>query len=558
MSAAMKFYGSINARPITSRATFDDSDGNGANEASGKQSRDETLISRSSFAVRAIVGFASLMLLFASSGKGRGTNIMSLHKRDMLSLAIGPYDDDHDMNEPLFYDDQLVNHFSTDPDASSATWSNRYYKSTKYFKGPGSPIFVIIGGEGALDHGMLYPFVTEHLAPRFGAAVIEIEHRFYGPYRPIMGREATVQELLELLTPQQAMADMVRLTKHFKDELNCLDYGRTPDKYCPVITVGGSYPGFLSAMFRLVYPDFVDISYASSAPLKLYDQSANQYVYYDIVTQAAERLSAGCARAVRETLERASVAIMESSSMEDALKSFNMCVDKVPDFIKDLASLNENVMMSVSFSFANFDMDAYPPSKDLAMYKACQVFQNKDVNPVERLKNFLKFDRSEYQSEADDGSCFDLSAALSGSGNDDQMWDFQLCTTQINPIGCSTDSMFIPREWTLDSLVEYCQATFGVTPHPHALADALGFDDLLASGASRILFTNGLQDMWSGGSYLENVSDSILALNFENGAHHSDLSHVGPSDGDTYDIKQGFVQITNILAKWLDEIKADS
>jgi lysosomal Pro-X carboxypeptidase len=311
-------------------------------------------------------------------------------------------------------------------------------------------------------------------------------------------------------------------------------------------------------MFRLVYPDFVDISYASSAPLKLYDQSADQYSYYDIVTQAAERTSEGCAHAVRETLEGASKAILKSPSMDEALKSLNMCVDEVPDYINDLASLNENLMLSVTYSFANYDMDAYPPGKDLVMYKACQVFQKKGASSVEKLEKFFKFDSTDYQSEADDGSCFDLSAALSGSGNDGKMWDFQLCTTQINPIGTSNSSMFIPREWTLASLVEYCQLTFGVTPRPHALADALGFDDLVASGATRILFTNGMQDMWSGGSYLQNVTDSILALNFENGAHHSDLSHVGPSDGDTDDIKQGYVQITDILAKWLDEIRAES
>ena len=38
---------------------------------------------------------------------------------------------------------------------------------------------------------MLYPFITQHLAPYFGAAVIQIEHRFYGPYQPIMGRDVS-------------------------------------------------------------------------------------------------------------------------------------------------------------------------------------------------------------------------------------------------------------------------------------------------------------------------------------------------------------------------------
>ena len=88
----------------------------------------------------------------------------------------------HDENEELFYDEQLVNHFPSEDtaDEDAATWSNRYYKSINYFEGPGHPIFLVVGGEGALDSGMLYPFVTKHLAPRFGAAVVQIEHRFYG------------------------------------------------------------------------------------------------------------------------------------------------------------------------------------------------------------------------------------------------------------------------------------------------------------------------------------------------------------------------------------------
>ena len=142
----------------------------------------------------------------------------------------------HDEDEELFYDEQLVNHFNGD----KSTWSNRYFKSTNYFQGPGHPIFMVVGGEGAMDTGMLYPFITQHLAPHFGAAVIQIEHRFYGQYQPIIGRDATVSELIELLTPQQAMADMVQLTKSFKKELNCDMYDRSSVNYCPVISVGGS------------------------------------------------------------------------------------------------------------------------------------------------------------------------------------------------------------------------------------------------------------------------------------------------------------------------------
>ena len=130
---------------------------------------------------------------------------------------------------------------------------------------------------------MLYPFVTRRLAPHFRAAVIQIKHRFYGPHRPIIGREATVPELLGLLTPQQAMADMVRLGRAFGRELGCPGDRTSPD-YCPVVTVGGSYPGVLSALLRLAHPDFVDIGYAASAPLKTHAQTIDQNVYYEIVS----------------------------------------------------------------------------------------------------------------------------------------------------------------------------------------------------------------------------------------------------------------------------------
>jgi len=120
--------------------------------------------------------------------------------------------------------------------------------------------------------------------------------------------------------------------------------------------------------------------------------------------------------------------------------------------------------------------------------------------------------------------------------------------------------MFPTRVWTYEGLTKYCQGRYGedVVPQPYALVKSFGFDDLIARGASRILFTNGMQDMWSGGSYLESLSDSVIALNFENGAHHSDLSHVGPSQDDTEDIRSGFITITNILAKWLDEIRLEA
>lgn len=260
---------------------------------------------------------------------------------------------------------------------------------------------------------------------------------------------------------------MVQLTKSFKEELKCAQYDRSSENYCPVISVGGSHPGFLSAMFRLAYSNSVDISYASSAPLKLYAQTADQDVYYDT----------RCANAVRVALREAKKLIEKAPSVDEAVKSMNMCVDSVPDYITKLKTLSDDVIMAVGFSFADFDMNAYPPGPDLGLYKACQVFQD-EGSTMEKMANFFQLlkDGTEEEEEESPGllgeesnDCFDLSVFLpdgensriatsdwsgSGSGNDGMMWDFQLCTTLIDPIGFSAKSMFPPREWTYEDLTK--------------------------------------------------------------------------------------------------------
>ena len=55
--------------------------------------------------------------------------------------------------------------------------------------------------------------------------------------------------------------------------------------YCPVVTIGGSYPGWLSAMMRLRYPGVVDMAYSASAPMYFYTQEVDEHAYYELITQ---------------------------------------------------------------------------------------------------------------------------------------------------------------------------------------------------------------------------------------------------------------------------------
>ena len=201
---------------------------------------------------------------------------------------------------------------------------------------------------------------------------------------------------------------------------------------------------------------------------------------------------------------------------------------------------------------------SYPPGKDTDIYKTCQIFQTSD-NP---WKDFLFTLLPPSNHSGPPPTCFDMTALLPpdatslfdtpGDYNDGMMWDFQVCTDLVFILGFSDKSMFPPKQASYEFLFEHCLERFGVTPRPYQLVEKWNFGNL--TDHSNILFTNGLQDIWSGGGILHNVSDTVLALTFPNGAHHSELTREGPTDRDTDDIKAGHDQIKAILRLWLDRI----
>jgi hypothetical protein len=123
--------------------------------------------------------------------------------------------------DPSYYTDQLIDH----ADPYLGTYTQRYYKSVEYFKGPGNPIFMVMGGEGGIEPstGLFYPFVNEVLAEEYNGAVIQPEHRFYGESQPA---EKSDDNLKRLMTPSQALDDAARFAKAFQEENGCGERGK--------------------------------------------------------------------------------------------------------------------------------------------------------------------------------------------------------------------------------------------------------------------------------------------------------------------------------------------
>jgi lysosomal Pro-X carboxypeptidase len=73
-------------------------------------------------------------------------------------------------------------------------------------------------------------------------------------------------------------------------------------------------------------------------------------------------------------------------------------------------------------------------------------------------------------------------------------------------------------------------------------------------GASNIVFSNGNLDPWSSGGVLESVSETVVALHVEGGAHHLDLRASNPLDPQSVrDVRKKEMEHINM---WIQQHRA--
>ena len=312
----------------------------------------------------------------------------------------------------------------------------------------------------------------------------------------------------------------------------------------------------------------MDISYASSAPFDLYDHNVAPTAYYEKVTLTADEFTPGCANAVREALIEAQEQIMNSNNrdLRQVAANYGICPDSVPKYIQTTDVLSQELMIIVATHFAEYNMGAYPPGPELDFVKACKHFLDPNLEtPADKVAALLGM-------ADEDANCFDMMTELPpgpnatisasdwsgvGSGPEGFYWEYLSC---LWAPGCSmsASSMFPERPWSLEWETQHCQARFEVSPDIHGLNRQFNFDD--RSKVQRLLLTNGIVDGWSTSSVLIETEDApgVRVVNMINGAHHSDLSHVGPTPSDTPDVKSAYLEIAAILEEWLKEVRAES
>ncbi|KAJ3075210.1 Thymus-specific serine protease [Podochytrium sp. JEL0797] len=218
----------------------------------------------------AAVAFASAPK-FSSQMHGGALNIQAELKDVPLpaGVPVAP----HGLPIIEGYYKQTVDHFGNQQGVNGTWFNQLYYVQDQYYK-PGGPVFFFISGESAASPGWMQGglgSILSWLMPRYGGMAVTLEHRFYGagadPTFP--GRSVPTSDLspesLQLLTANQAIEDMAQFISDFPSLFP--HYNLT--ERTKWITIGGSYPGSLSAWMIQQHPELIHAAHAASAPVQL-------------------------------------------------------------------------------------------------------------------------------------------------------------------------------------------------------------------------------------------------------------------------------------------------
>lgn len=210
----------------------------------------------------------SLLVSGRSHRVGHDHTLNKINK--LLDTEIGSVASS-DESTTYFYDNAVLDHFTSSFASQSPKWSQRYYVDTTFWGGEGSPVFLFIGGEGP-QSAPSSRFFLWTLAEEHNALMISLEHRFYGESQPVPNMDT---DNMKYLSSEQALEDIARFVAYINSqEANTANDDSTPSLTLSASTAsskwvafGGSYPGSLTSWVKLKYPALFAGTVGSSAPV---------------------------------------------------------------------------------------------------------------------------------------------------------------------------------------------------------------------------------------------------------------------------------------------------
>ncbi|KRX07315.1 hypothetical protein PPERSA_06930 [Pseudocohnilembus persalinus] len=437
------------------------------------------------------------------------------------NLAYDQEDEDQYDGEVYWFKEQILDHFKLGP---AEHWSQRYIVQDYYFDKQNGPLFLYIGGESYAHAVSKKSNFTLCLAEEFKGIVITLEHRFYGSSQPYgQGPDSYSVENMKMLTHEQALDDLATFIGYLKQ--NKL-FGIKEDT--PVITIGGSYPGALSAWFRYKYKHLTIGALASSAVVNAIED------YQEFDTQI--RLSAAsqgeeCVDNIRELTQYAQ-SVLDREDGEAQIQNFK-------------AQFGAQQLSKVDFLYFFADIFAlqvqYGKTTDV-----CEMISG----PFDQaLANIQKYARdncnpNDYDQEKMKETQYSYTKNI-------RQWTYQTCTY----VGWFYSAAFYkPMRSTLVDVKYFqdlCENIYGKGYLPK-VQDTNTIMGGTKMRTENIIFTNGGQDPWKWASILQDKGDmKAIVIDCVDCAHCVDLS--SPKEGEPQVLSQARKDIIENMRTWISQ-----
>ncbi|OVA20413.1 Peptidase S28 [Macleaya cordata] len=407
---------------------------------------------------------------------------------------------------------QTLDHFSP---IDHRQFEQRYYEFLDYFRVPDGPIFLKICGESSCN-GIPNDY-TSVLAKKFGAAVVSLEHRYYGKSSPF---KTLATGNLKYLSSKQALFDLAVFREYYQGSLNTKLNRSNVDN--PWIVFGVSYSGALSAWFRLKFPHLTCGSLASSAVVLAV------YNFTDFDKQIGESAGPDCKAALQETTKLVDEKLVSDRT---AVKTLFGAAELKNDgdflyFLADAAV--------TAFQYGNPDVLCTP------LVEAKKTGKNL----VDAYASYVKdYYLGSFGVGIQTYNQQHLKSTALSEDSADRLWWFQVCTEvayfQIAPLNDSIRSSKVDTRHFCLSLIhtrnlillfqfcryhlDLCKNVFGEGIYPDVDATNIYYGGTKIAG-SKIVFTNGSQDPWRHASKQTSSPDMpSYIISCHNCGHGTDL-----------------------------------
>ncbi len=424
-----------------------------------------------------------------------------------------------------WFSGQLVNHFTP---TDNRTFSQRYWVVPDYYDPRSGPVFMYICGEYTCDGVMQERLFPVMVASQQKALIVVLEHRYYGLSQPL-GNDSLKTSNLVYLTVEQALADLAYFINWVKQNNTNYKIGAN-SKW---ISLGGSYPGALSAWLRLKYPNLVVGSLASSPVI--YDILNFPEFDYQIYL-SANKSGSRCPATVQNLTK-----YVENNLYNNGSKWAQQFKSQFGNEAQQLS--NEEFL----WYFADTIAETIQYGGRTAL---CSMFAKYDK--FNDLWNATVQFINQNGDPTDYGSYFIRNSTWNPSNEGARQWNYQCCSQLGWFQGPATNSQYAMRSSRVNLAFykQFCQESFGISlwPNTNLTNNRYGGKNIKSTNT---VLVNGCEDPWLWASNINSSNPAVSSyyIDCHNCAHCVEL--YTPAASDSLALQQARINIVNNITSWL-------